>query len=46
MIVGAATGDDRVVVCQPNNDLNTTVDVIDGKLSLVEFGRQAATQPL
>lgn len=43
MIVGAATGDDRVVVFQPDNGSITIMTAVDGKLSLVELGRQAAT---
>jgi broad specificity phosphatase PhoE len=46
MIVGAATGDDRVTVFQPDNGSITTLEVTGGKLSLVELGRQAATRPL
>ncbi|MDE2163656.1 MAG: histidine phosphatase family protein [Alphaproteobacteria bacterium] len=46
MIVGAAIGDDRVVIFKPDNGSITTLDVTDGKLSLVELGRQAATRPL
>jgi broad specificity phosphatase PhoE len=46
MIVGAATGDDRVVVFQPDNGSVSTLEIKDGMLSLVELGRQAATRPL
>ena len=35
---------DRVTVFQPGNGSNTTFDGKDGKLSLVEPGRQAATR--
>lgn len=46
MIVGAATGDDRVIVFQPDHGSVTVLDAAEGKLSLVELGRQAATRPL
>jgi broad specificity phosphatase PhoE len=46
MIVGAAVGDERVTVFQPDNGSITIVDAVDGKLSLVERGRQAATRRL
>lgn len=43
MVVGAAIGDDRVVVFQPDNGSITIVENDGGKLSLVERGREAAT---
>ncbi len=46
MIVGAAAGDDRVVVFQPDNGSITIMEASKGKLSLVDRGRQAATRPL
>ncbi len=46
MIVGAATGADDVVVFQPDNGSITILEAANGKLSLVELGRQAATRPL
>lgn len=46
MIVGAATGADGVVVFQPDNGSITILEAANGKLSLVELGRQAATRPL
>jgi broad specificity phosphatase PhoE len=46
MIVGAATGSDQVVVFQPDNGSITILEAANGKLSLVELGRQAATRPL
>ncbi|MBV9252897.1 MAG: histidine phosphatase family protein [Actinobacteria bacterium] len=39
--VGAATADDRVVSFMPGNCSRTTLDVVDGRLSLVELGGAA-----
>jgi len=36
--VGAAVGDDRVVVFRPDNCSRTTLEVDDGRLTLVELG--------
>jgi broad specificity phosphatase PhoE len=41
--VGAALGDDRVVVFAPDNCSVTTLDVVDGRLVLVSLGDEAAT---
>lgn len=46
MIVGAALDDTRVTVFQPDNGSITILDIADGRLSLVERGRQAATRRL
>ena len=46
MIAGAAMGDDRVTVFQPDNGSITIVDVVNGNLTLVELGREAATRRL
>ena len=42
--VGAASGDDRVVVFRPDNGSVTTFDNADGALRLVELGREAQTR--
>ncbi len=39
--VGAATGDDRVVVFAPDYCSRTVLDVVDGRLELVERGAEA-----
>jgi broad specificity phosphatase PhoE len=44
--VGAATGDDRVVVFSPGYCSRTTLEVVDGRLVLVEIGSSAATEVL
>lgn len=46
MIAGAATGDDRVTVFQPDNGSITTIDIDGGRMTLVQLGRQAATRLL
>jgi broad specificity phosphatase PhoE len=42
-VVGAALGDDRVVIRRLDNCSVTTMEVIDGEISLVEGGREAET---
>lgn len=44
--VGAATGDDRVMVFSPGHCSRTTLEVDDGRLRLVEVGASAATEVL
>ena len=44
VVVGAALGDDRVVCFAPDNCSWTIVDVEDGRVSIVELGRQATTE--
>ena len=41
--IGAAAGDDRVVVARLDNCSVTVIDVVDGALRLVEIGREADT---
>jgi broad specificity phosphatase PhoE len=41
--IGAAVGDDRVVVARLDNCSVTVIDVVDGTLRLVEIGREADT---
>jgi broad specificity phosphatase PhoE len=41
--IGAAVGDDRVVVARLDNCSVTVIDVVDGTLRLVETGREADT---
>lgn len=41
--IGAATGDDRVVIRSLDNCSVTVIDVIDGELHLVEGGHEADT---
>lgn len=41
--VGAATGDRRVVNLMAGNCSRTTLDVVDGRLSVVELGGEAIT---
>jgi broad specificity phosphatase PhoE len=41
--VGAALGDDRVLVFKPDNCSVTELDVVDGRLVLVSRGHEAAT---
>lgn len=41
--IGAATGDDRVVIASLDNGSCTLVEVVGGRLRLVEVGRQADT---
>jgi broad specificity phosphatase PhoE len=43
-IVGAATGDDRLVSCAPDHCSRTVVDVDASGLTLVALGEQAATR--
>jgi broad specificity phosphatase PhoE len=43
VVIGAATGDDRLVVRRLDNCSVTVVDVEDGELHLVEGGREADT---
>ena len=40
--IGAAVGDDRVVVARLDNCSVTVIDIVDGALRLVEIGREAA----
>ena len=42
-VVGAATGEERVVVFSPANGSVTTVDVVDGSFAVVELGGEATT---
>lgn len=42
--VGAATGDNRMVCCEPDNCSCTVLDVVEGTLRLVLLGHQRATQ--
>lgn len=44
--VGEATGDDRVACFSPANCSRTAVEVVDGRLVLVELGAEAPTVPL
>lgn len=44
--VGAATGDDRMVCCEPDNCSCTVLELVDGTLRVVTLGRQRATQIL
>jgi broad specificity phosphatase PhoE len=44
--VGAATGDDRVVVFSPGHCSRTTLEVEGGRLRLVDIGASAATEVL
>jgi len=44
--VGAALGDDRVVVFEPDNCSETVLDVVNGRLLLVEKGAEAHTKVL
>jgi broad specificity phosphatase PhoE len=41
--IGAATGDDRVVIRRLDNCSRTTIDVDDGRLVLIEGGAEADT---
>lgn len=41
--VGAATKDDRLVCCHPDNCSVTEIDVSNGALSVVQLGDEAAT---
>ena len=43
-VVGAAMGDDRVVVFAPDNCSRTEVNVEDGRITVVELGGQGATR--
>jgi broad specificity phosphatase PhoE len=43
-VVGAATGEDRVVVFTPGNGSVTTVDVVDGAFEVVALGDEASTE--
>jgi broad specificity phosphatase PhoE len=45
-IVGAATGDDQLIVFRPDNCSCTVIDVADGRIILVERGAEAATRIL
>jgi broad specificity phosphatase PhoE len=42
-VIGVATGDDRLVVRRLDNCSVTTVDMLDGRVRLVEGGREADT---
>lgn len=42
-VIGAATGDDKVVIGHLDNCSVTTFDVVNGKLTLVEMGGEADT---
>ncbi|MEN9553204.1 MAG: hypothetical protein RLY24_799, partial [Actinomycetota bacterium] len=42
-VIGAAMGDDRVVIASLDNCSVTIFEAIDGKLSLVEIGGEADT---
>ena len=44
VVVGAATGDDRVVCFWPDNGSVTTVDVDGARLSIVERGSEIYTK--
>jgi broad specificity phosphatase PhoE len=41
--IGAATADDRIVCCHPDNASITEVDVLDGVLTVGHLGDQAVT---
>ena len=41
--VGEATGDRRVMCFRPDNTSRTVLDVVDGRLHLVELGAEAVT---
>ena len=41
--VAAATGDDRVLSFRPDHCAITTFEVVDGRLALIELGREAQT---
>jgi len=43
-VVGAATGDDRMICFEPDHCSCTVLDVAEGNLRLVSLGRQRATQ--
>jgi broad specificity phosphatase PhoE len=43
-VVGAATGDDRMVCFEPDNCSCTVFDLVEGNLRLVSLGRQRTTQ--
>ena len=42
-VIGAALGDDRLVIRRLGNCSVTTMEVIDGEISLIEGGREADT---
>ena len=42
--VGAATADDRLVCFRPDNGSITRIAVSDGRLRLIELGRESETQ--
>ena len=42
--VGAATGDDRMICFQPDNCSCTVLELVDGRLHVVELGHQRATR--
>jgi broad specificity phosphatase PhoE len=44
--VGAATGDDRMVCCEPDHCSCTILEIRDSRLHLVSLGRQRETQIL
>jgi broad specificity phosphatase PhoE len=44
VVVGAATGDDRVVCFAPDNGSWTVLDVTGRSIEVVELGRQATTE--
>jgi broad specificity phosphatase PhoE len=41
--IGAAVGDDRVLIASLDNCSRTTFEVVDGRLTLVEIGHEADT---
>ena len=43
VIVGAATGADEMITFRPDNGSVTKIGVDDGRLSLIELGREAGT---
>jgi len=44
--VGAATGDERIVCCEPDHCSCTVLEVCNGQLRLVSLGKQRTTQIL
>ena len=44
-VVGAASGDDRVVLFAPAHCSRTVVDVVDGSLHVVELGAEGSPTP-
>ena len=45
-VIGACTGDDRLVIRRLDNCSVTVVDVVDGQLTLIEWGRSRHPHPL